>query len=115
MALNDVIARYKKFLGVNNEQLSEATGVPKSTIDKITAGTTTDPKLSTLKALAAYFGCSVDEFSDMQKEPPVPEGTEGSFTDRQRDLLQLFANLPEAVQPEAQRYLEYLAASQDTQ
>jgi len=74
VTLREVLLQNKKRLGINNEQLSEATGLPKSTIDKITAGTTTDPKLSTLTALAKYFGCTIDDLSDIQqKNAPAPE------------------------------------------
>jgi len=75
MALREAVAHYKKTLGVNNEQLSIETGIPKSTIDKITAGTTIDPKLSTLTALASFFGCAIDELSDARiEEIPAEAG-----------------------------------------
>lgn len=46
----------KKSKGLTNEQLAEMSGVPKTTIDKITAGTNTNPKLGTLQSLCRALG-----------------------------------------------------------
>ena len=59
---------YKKRIGITNEELAARSGVPKSTIDKITAGTTDDPKLETVRAIARALGCSIDDLSD---NPPI--------------------------------------------
>lgn len=64
----------KKEKGWTNEQLASFSGVPKGTIDKITAGATKDPKLETIKAIARALGCSISEFDDNIgiKNSPVP-------------------------------------------
>ncbi|MDR2647238.1 MAG: helix-turn-helix transcriptional regulator [Oscillospiraceae bacterium] len=109
MTLHEVIAQNKKRLRINNEQLSKATGVPKSTIDKITAGTTTDPKLSTLTALANYFGCTIDDLSDIQQKTPTPE-CEGWDSVDGRQLLADFASLPPVDRRKVVEYAALLAA-----
>lgn len=45
---------------MTNETLSEKTGIPQGTLNKILAGTSDDPKLSTLAAFARVFDVSVD-------------------------------------------------------
>ena len=70
----DKIAEFKKKMGLTNEELSNLSGVPKGTIDKILSGATKDPKLETLKAIAKVLNCSLDEFVDSEdralpKEP----------------------------------------------
>ncbi len=45
---------------MTNEALSEKTGIPNGTLNKILAGTSDDPKLSTLTAFARVFDVSVD-------------------------------------------------------
>ncbi len=70
----DKIAEFKKEMGLTNEELSNLSGVPKGTIDKILSGATKDPKLETLKAIAKVLNCSLDEFVDSEdralpKEP----------------------------------------------
>ncbi|MCA5960598.1 helix-turn-helix transcriptional regulator [Blautia sp. RD014234] len=65
---------YKKRLGMTTAELSEKSGVPKGTLDKILSGVTRDPKLETLKAIARVLGLTLDDFDDVSREPekPVP-------------------------------------------
>ena len=56
----------KKKKGLTSEQLSNESGVPLGTLNKILNGTTKDPKLETLKALARVLGCKLDDFDDSQ-------------------------------------------------
>ena len=63
----EIINILKKEKGLTTEQLSKESGVPIGTLNKILNGTTKDPKLETLKALARVLGCSLDEFDDTSK------------------------------------------------
>lgn len=56
--LKSLINFYDNISGV---ELSKKCGVPVSTINRILAGTVVDPKISTLKPLADYFGITVDQ------------------------------------------------------
>lgn len=56
----DRVKDKKRALGMTNETLSEKTGIPQGTLNKILAGTSDDPKLSTLAAFAEVFDVSVD-------------------------------------------------------
>ena len=47
------IAEYKKKLGMTTEELSEKSGVPIGTLNKILCGATKDP-IETLKALCLW-------------------------------------------------------------
>ena len=58
------INEYKKKLGLTTEELSERSGVPIGTLNKILSGVTRDPKLETLKAIARVLGLSLDDFDD---------------------------------------------------
>lgn len=60
----DIINSLKKEKSLTTEQLSIESGVPVGTLNKILNGTTKDPKLETLKALARVLGCSLDDFDD---------------------------------------------------
>ena len=68
------IAEYKKKLGLTTEDLSEKSGVPLGTLNKILSGATKDPKLETLKSIAHVLGLSLDDFDDREKKV-VPEPT----------------------------------------
>lgn len=58
------IAEYKKKLGLTTAELSEKSGVPLGTLNKILSGATKDPKLETLKAIARVLGLTLDDFDD---------------------------------------------------
>lgn len=49
---------------INKNQLSKESGVPYTTIDGFYKKGTENIKLSTLKKLASYFGCSLDYLAD---------------------------------------------------
>jgi len=68
------ITEYKKKLGLTTEELSEKSGVPLGTLNKILSGATKDPKLETLKSIAHVLGLSLDDFDDREKKV-VPEPT----------------------------------------
>ena len=68
------IAEYKKKLGMTSEELSEKSGVPLGTLNKILSGATKDPKLETLKSIAHVLGLTLDDFDDKAKKV-VPEPT----------------------------------------
>lgn len=58
------ILEYKKKLGLTTEELSERSGVPVGTLNKILNGSTKDPKLETLKAIAKVLGLTLNDFDD---------------------------------------------------
>lgn len=48
-------------VGLSQSQLAERAGLNVSQVTNIEQGRTSDPRLSTLRALAGALGCSVDE------------------------------------------------------
>ncbi len=58
------IAEYKKKLNLTTEELSERSGIPVGTLNKILSGATKDPKLETLKAVSRVLGLSLNDFDD---------------------------------------------------
>lgn len=58
------INELKKQKGLTNLQLSQMTGITISTIDKITSGNNTNPKLRTIEALCEAVGCSLNDLVD---------------------------------------------------
>ncbi|MEA5085072.1 MAG: helix-turn-helix transcriptional regulator [Lachnospiraceae bacterium] len=63
------INMYKKEKGITNKELSEITGIPKSTIDKITSGTNPNPQLETVKTIVYALGKTLGDLMD--DEPVV--------------------------------------------
>lgn len=56
----DRIKRLKNEKKITNEQLSELTGIPLSTMSKLLAGISEQPKLINVVAIARALGCSLD-------------------------------------------------------
>lgn len=72
-ALNEI----KKKSGKTIEEISEMSGVPRGTLNKIFSGGTKDPKYSTLKQIVHCLGYTVDDLERIEtKKSPEPEGTE---------------------------------------
>lgn len=61
------INEFKKQKGLTNAQLAQMTGLTISTVDKITSGYNTNPKLGTVEAICKAVGCTI---SDLLGENP---------------------------------------------
>ena len=84
------IAIYKKKLNLTTEELSEKSGVPVGTLNKILSGATKDPKLETLKAIARVLGLTLNDFDDTVQQTTLAAHFEGEdFTeDETKEILQ---------------------------
>jgi len=58
---------FKRELGMTNEKLSSISGVPKSTIDKITSGLTQNPNIETVRAIVTAMGKTLDDLEESGK------------------------------------------------
>lgn len=84
--LND----YKKAKGYTNQQLADITGITLSTIDKITSGNNTNPKLATLKALCDAVGCTLNDLSDY---PSKVSDENLEFTNIEKEHIKKYRSL----------------------
>lgn len=68
----------KKNSGKTNKHISEESGVPLGTVNKLFAGQTKDPKIDTLSAIVHCLGYTLDDlYPDSQKQKtPAPEESE---------------------------------------
>ncbi len=79
----------RKNKGITIEELSTKSGVPVSTIKKISAGITTNPNLDTVKALTRALGCTLDDLDDDIKSPPAE--AEGPYlTDKAYEVARAY-------------------------
>lgn len=60
----EIINVLKKKKGLTNAQIAKMSGITLSTLDKITSGVNTNPKLDTLQAICKVLGCTLDDFAD---------------------------------------------------
>ena len=91
MELGELITRYRKDAGMTIDELSESSGVPKGTLNKIIAGTTKAPTLDTMKAIAKALGKRLADFDDgIQPKVIKPEFSfEASQLARDYDTLDI--------------------------
>lgn len=83
----EMIAVFRKEKGMTIDELSAKSGVPVSTIKKISAGITTDPNLSTVQAIAQALGCSVDDFSNTSQFSET-------FSREEKKMVKKYRSLP---------------------
>ena len=98
----DNLNRIKKINGMTIEQISEASGVPKGTLNKLFAGQTKDPQLSTVSAVVHCMGYTLDDLSDDTVNGKI------QLTPAQSKLLDNFDQLNEEGQTKALDYVEDL-------
>lgn len=55
---------YKKIKNLTNKDISEITGISISSLDKITSGNNTNPKLETVKLICGALGCKLNDLLD---------------------------------------------------
>ncbi len=91
----------RKALGMDLEQLAAVSGVPLSTLRKISSGATTNPNLETMKAIARALGCSLDDLADT-----APAQIEAG----KLEILSLYDSLDEEGRAALSSYAQFLAA-----
>lgn len=64
----EIINKIKKERGLTNSQIAQMSGVTLSTLDKITSGANTNPKLDTLQAICKVLGCTLNDFDDSAQQ-----------------------------------------------
>lgn len=101
----DNLILLKKNSGMTIEQISMASGVPKGTLNKLFAGQTKDPQLSTVSAVVHCMGYTLDDLSNDTSDGKI------LLTPKQAALLESFDQLNEEGQTKAVEYVEDLVCS----
>ena len=73
----------KKLSGKTSKEIAEATGIPKSTIDKLFSGQTKEPYLSSVRAIVHYLGYTLDDLED----PPIKKP---DISDHEKKLISAY-------------------------
>ena len=66
----EVIRSVMQRQGVTSDMLSQMSGVPKSTIDKIASGATDNPRYKSLQKLVDALGMGMDDFIRLVDDNP---------------------------------------------
>lgn len=99
----------KKQSGKTSKEISEATGIPKSTIDKLFSGQTKEPYLSSVRAIVHYLGYTLDDLEEQPiKNAPAAGNGESDF--KKRRLLHNYDQLNELGQDTLVTYSDDIAS-----
>lgn len=90
----DYIKTKKKELNMTTEELSERSGVPVGTLNKILAGQTSDPKFETVKAICKALDISLaalDDYKTQQEVHTIAAHHDGEdWTEEELDEIETF-------------------------
>ena len=104
----DVLKKMKKDSGKTAKEISEMTGIPKSTIDKLFSGQTKEPYLSMVRSIVYSLGYTLDDLDDTKKST-APAGS-GSDANKQK-LMNNYDLLNNEGQQDLVDYSDMLAGN----
>lgn len=108
----DRINKMKKEKGMTTDDISNLSGIPKGTLNKLFAGQTKDPQLSTVKAVVHCMGFTLDDLDEnLNYHVKVKNGTE-EFRADEKELLGNYNKLNDDGQEDARDHIEFLLSKQ---
>ena len=100
MGLTDKLDLLMKERNINKAELARESGIPYTTIDGFYKKGTDNAKLSTLKKLCSYFGCSLDFLADdsvVEEPTTIAAHFDGDeYTEEELDEIKKFAEFVKA-------------------
>ena len=107
----DNLRKMKKESGLITSEIAAQSGLPEPTLEKLFAGTTKDPKLSTLNALVHFFGYTLDDLVKAPKTEKSPDADDAAPRDeREAEIISLVRRLDDAQKDMILVMLEGVAA-----
>ena len=104
----DVLRNMKKQSGKTSQTISDETGIPKSTIDKLLTGRTKDPALSMVRSIVHCLGYTLDDLDDTKKDT-APTESSGDDAGKQK-LISNYDRMNETEQHCLVEYSDYLTS-----
>lgn len=87
MELGEIISFRRKHAKMTIDELSAKSNVPKGTLNKIIAGTTKDPQLETVKAIARALNCTLEDLDNTKTAPPsIDESAERHSKEQHQNI-----------------------------
>lgn len=100
MGLTDKLDILMKERNINKAELARESGIPYTTIDGFYKKGADNAKLSTLKKLCSYFGCSLDFLADdsvIEEPTTIAAHFDGAdYTEEEMDEILKFAEFVKA-------------------
>lgn len=79
-----------KAKGIGNKELSQKSGIPIGTLNKIIYGNTINPTLGNMQALAEALNCKIDDFIEHKKTTTVTLQDENDWTPKELEEIKQF-------------------------
>ena len=91
MKISEILTERRNALGMNLQTLSDLSGVPKGTVNKIMSGASSNPSITPLMAIVHALGMTLD---DLVEDEAAPDGMAAERVDKtEAELLALFRGL----------------------
>ena len=86
------LRKIMKAKNIGNKELSEASGIPIGTLNKIIYGETKSPTLDNMQAIAEALGCTLDDFvtSDYDPHTLAAHATEEDWSPEEQEDIDKF-------------------------
>lgn len=108
----DKINHMKKEKGMTTDDISKLSGIPKGTLNKLFAGQTKDPQLSTVKAVVHCMGFTLDDLDENTSSPTSEKSEAGELRADEKSILTNYNKLNEDGQEDAREHIEFLLTKQ---
>lgn len=103
------LCELKKQSKKTSDEIALESGIPKGTLNKLFAGQTKDPQLSTIKAVVHCLGHTLDDLDEtIKKSPELTEVNSGDGIYKHL-LLKIYDELNDAGQERMKEYAQFLS------
>lgn len=111
MSWLEKINQMKKNKEKTTEEIAQMSGIPKGTLNKLFAGQTKDPQLSTVRAVVHCLGYTLDDLVDENKKSPATEEPLAEDDQERKRLLKNYDDLNEEGREKLLEQSEFLVSS----
>ena len=101
----DALISLKKKSGKTIKQISDESGVPLGTLNKLFAGQTRDPKLETVRSVVYALGFTLDDLDERESTPTSSADDAGVLT--KEELSRISAAMDQLNEEGRERVVEY--------
>ena len=102
----DNLRRFKKNSNETYKSISEKTGIPQTTIEKLFCGRTKDPKLEIIKKIVHCLGYTLDDLVEDTKKQVTNDSNLGN---QEIHLLKIYNKLNSIGKTKANEFIEILS------
>lgn len=101
----DALVSLKKRSGKTLKQISDESGVPLGTLNKLFAGQTENPKLETIRSVVHTLGFTLDDLEEKENTPTPSTDDAGVLT--KEELTRISAAMEQLNEEGRERVVEY--------